>query len=88
MKILFNVPVHENMDVVVNTVENIKKYVAEPIIVFHVNPVFKDFDKSRLDSYTDVYVNPNHTGTTDQIYTIKPVHRTMSSILRQTINSR
>jgi len=59
MKILFNVPVHENMDVVVNTVENIKKYVAEPIIIFHVNPVFKDFDKSRLDSYTDVYVNPN-----------------------------
>ena len=59
MKILFNIPVHENMDVVVNTIENIKKFVADPIIIFHVNPSFASFDQSRLEKYTNVIVNPN-----------------------------
>jgi len=58
MKILFNIPVHENMDVVCNIVENIKRFVQNPIIVFHVNPLFRDFDPARLAKYSDVIVNP------------------------------
>lgn len=59
MKILFNIPVHENMDVVVNTVDNIQRFVQDPCIVFHVNPVFTSFDPTRLAKYTNVVVNPD-----------------------------
>lgn len=59
MRILFNIPVHENMDVVVNTVDNIRRYVEKPIIIFHVNPIFTSFDHHRLRSDFPVYVNPH-----------------------------
>jgi len=59
MKILFSIPIHENMDVVINIVDNIKKFVKDPIIIFHANPIFKDFDASRFDIYSNVYVNSN-----------------------------
>lgn len=58
MKILFSLPVHENMEVVINTIENINKFVKEPQIVIHVNPIFRDFDHTRLDQFHNVIVNP------------------------------
>lgn len=59
MKILFSIPVHENNDVIRNVVENINKFVKEPIIIIHVNKYWDGFDFSIENVYENVYVNPN-----------------------------
>lgn len=58
MRILFNLPVHENNDVIENVIQNIKKFVKHPIILIHVNLYWDGFDYSIIDKYDDVYVNP------------------------------
>jgi hypothetical protein len=58
LKILFSVLIHENNSVVENLIQNIQKYVKHPIIVFHVNASFTDFDETIPQRYNNVYVNP------------------------------
>lgn len=58
MKILFSIPAHENNDVLCDVIENIQKFIEEPIIVIHANQSFGDFDPSRYTKYQNVHVNP------------------------------
>lgn len=58
MKIVYSLPVHERVDVVINTIENIKKYSPSACIVLHVNPEFIDFDCAEFAKYDCVYINP------------------------------
>jgi hypothetical protein len=57
MKILFSIPAHENNEVVCNVIENIQKFIKEPIIVIHPNQSFSDFDSTIPEKYQNVYVN-------------------------------
>lgn len=58
MKILFNLPVHENNDVIENVIQNINKFVKDPIILIHVNQYWDGFDSSIVEKYNNVYLNP------------------------------
>jgi hypothetical protein len=59
MKILFSIPAHESNEVVCNVIENIQKFIIEPIIVIHPNESFSDFDVTIPTKYQNVYVNPS-----------------------------
>lgn len=58
MKIVYSLPVHERLDVVINTIENIKKYSPSACIVLHVSTGFIDFDSNAFARYDYVYINP------------------------------
>lgn len=58
MKILFFIPAHENVPVVKNCIENIQKYVKDPIIVIHPNAGWIDFDEQEFSKYTNTYILP------------------------------
>lgn len=49
---------HTNNDLVFDIINNIKKFSEEPIIVFHVNKLFSDFDYENFKNIKDVYINP------------------------------
>jgi len=59
MKILFSIPAHEGNDILCNVIENIQKFIKDPIIVIHANQSFVDFDSTISTRYNNVYVNPN-----------------------------
>jgi hypothetical protein len=59
MKLLFSVPAHEGNDIICNVIENIQKFIKDPIIVIHANQSFVDFDIAIPTRYNNVYVNPN-----------------------------
>jgi hypothetical protein len=70
VKILFSIPVHENNLVIEDLIQNIQKYVKHPIIIFHVNGSFTDFDVTIPQRYSNVYVNPtrfNHAKYTSML---------------------
>jgi hypothetical protein len=56
VKILFSIPVHENNLVIEDLIQNIQKYVKHPIIVFHVNSSFTDFDETIPQRYSNVNI--------------------------------
>jgi hypothetical protein len=58
MKLLFNLPVHENNEIIENVIQNINKFVNAPIILIHVNKNWDGFDYSIVDKYDNVYINP------------------------------
>jgi len=58
MTILYSLPVHESMDVIVDTVKNINKYSPENYIIIHVNPDFIEFAAKKLESFPNVFINP------------------------------
>lgn len=66
MKILFNCLVYHKNDIIKDNINNIKKFVKDPIICFHVNPKFAScqccsgeiFDDS-IKNIDNVYINPN-----------------------------
>ena len=67
MTILFSAPVHESNPVVINTLNNVRKYNPGCIFVLHVSTGFKDFDFS-VGNAQDVLINPIrfhtiHSGT-------------------------
>lgn len=57
MKLFFNCIVHENNEIVNDMIGNIKKFVEDPVIVFHVNTCFVDFDFGRFSNIENVYIN-------------------------------
>ncbi len=59
MKIAFCLPVHERNDVICNVIENIQKFVKDPLIIIHVNKFWDGFDNSIPEKYENVYVNPD-----------------------------
>ncbi len=62
MKVAISIPVHEKQDVVINQINNIKKYVPEAILVIHISSEMKEC--ADLEAYiandTNVYFNPTH----------------------------
>jgi len=58
MKLFLNCIVHQNNEIVDDMINNIKKFVRDPIIVFHVNSCFTDFDFDRFSEIDGVYINP------------------------------
>lgn len=64
LKIVFSIPIHEKLEVVIDQVNNIKKYVKHPYIVFHASRgKFTKEELNRLMQLEDVYVNPNQYET-------------------------
>ena len=59
MKILITLLVHESNDCIIDLIENINKFIKDPIIVLHVNPEFKDFQIEKYNEKYNVYINPN-----------------------------
>lgn len=58
MKIFFNCLIYKDVDVVGDLINNIKKFVKNPVIVLHVAPSFEDFDFNRFLYIDNVYINP------------------------------
>lgn len=58
MKLFFNCIVHQNNEIVDDMINNIKKFVDDPVIVFHVNTCFQDFDFERFSGLENIYINP------------------------------
>jgi hypothetical protein len=58
MKIFLNCIVHQNNEIVNDMIQNAKKFVRNPILVFHVNTCFADFDFERFSGIENVYINP------------------------------
>lgn len=59
MRIVFCLPVHENNAVICNVIENIQKYIIDPIIIIHVNKYWNGFDADSIQKYKNVYLNPD-----------------------------
>ena len=59
--IAVSIPVHENTDVVINQIQNFKRFIPHSILVLHISKLFTDSDelKRRVADYPSVYVNPN-----------------------------
>jgi hypothetical protein len=55
MKILITLLVHESNECIIDLIDNINKFVEDPIIVLHVNPEFTSFE---IPKYNNVYINP------------------------------
>jgi hypothetical protein len=73
--ILFSVPVHENNDVVRDTLNNARKYNPGCIFVLHVSLGFHDFDFS-IGEYSDVLINPIRFRTVHSRTSHVPLHFT------------
>lgn len=66
MKIAISVPVHENIEVVFDQIDNIRHFVPNSIIVIHVSKQFagwKGYGISDLERFDNVTVNPIRMGT-------------------------
>lgn len=60
MKVAISIPVHEKQDVVINQINNIKKYVPEAILVIHISSEMTECAdlEAFIDSEDNVYYNP------------------------------
>ena len=57
MKILFNCLVYKDIDVVEDMINNVNKFIENPVIILHVNQCFEDFDFDRIAQFKNVYIN-------------------------------
>ena len=63
MQIVISIPVHEEKEVVVDQIQNYKKYMKNPVIVIHISESFYRNENGRFDEIEkiqDVYINPVH----------------------------
>ncbi|ADL32892.1 hypothetical protein bpr_I0142 [Butyrivibrio proteoclasticus B316] len=62
MKVAISIPVHEKPDVVIDQINNIKKYVPDAVLVIHVSSELKEYaDLERfIANENSVYMNPEH----------------------------
>lgn len=63
MKIVVSIPVHEKKDVVIDQIENIKRYIYKPIIVLHISKEFYNNEGGNfqeIEELEDVYINSIH----------------------------
>lgn len=59
VKIVISIPFHEAIDVAIDQVNNIKKYVEDCIIVLHASKSLENNpDLLKLNAITDVFINP------------------------------
>jgi|GEM_PF-971993 len=63
MRLAFSLPVHERDDVVLNSIENIRKFNPGCAIVLHVSQLFRDFRTELFSAIPDVHINPNRFQT-------------------------
>lgn len=62
--IAISIPVHENPDVIIDQISNIKKYVPDSLIVLHISKSFYDnYTDERLLGIENVFINPEHLVT-------------------------
>lgn len=62
MKVLVSLPVHEQAEVVVHQLENLQRFLADPVVVLHVSADF-DQDPEALRVAPWVHVNPRRIST-------------------------
>lgn len=58
MKILFFIPAHENIQVLKNCIENIQKYIEDPVIIVHANSTWVEFDEAEILSFKNTHILP------------------------------
>lgn len=58
MKILFFIPAHESIPVLKNCIENIQRYVKDPVILIHANASWHEFSTFEFSQYKNVIVLP------------------------------
>lgn len=61
MRIVISIPVHEEKEVVIDQIQNYKKYISNPIIVIHISKKFFQKEKglfSEIERMENVYINP------------------------------
>jgi len=59
-----SIPVHEQMDVVIDQINNINYFVPNTIIILHASAQFNEFNKVRInDLFDNVYINPKRMST-------------------------
>lgn len=64
MKIVISIPVHEKPDVIVDQIQNIKKYCVNAVIVLHIShSFFEKYSADSLQQLHDVYINPQNLET-------------------------
>ena len=54
--LLFSIPVHENQDIINNTIENIFNFNPNCKIILHINKNFSSFSNSK-SNYSNLYFN-------------------------------
>lgn len=63
MKIVVSIPVHEQPQVILDQIANIKHYIKEPLIILHISKEFYEAQNgnfSMLMGIKDVFLNPQH----------------------------
>lgn len=64
MKIVFSIPIHEYPEVAMNQAENIKKFVPDAQIIFHIcREFYNNFSDLILKNLSFVHINPEHMDT-------------------------
>lgn len=90
--ILFSIPVHERLDVIIDQILNIKYYNPNSAIVLHISKKF-NFSMSSIDyaqfieivkNIGDVYINPNRMDTNKN--TIMQTHISNYAYIKDIIN--
>lgn len=76
MSILFSTPVHENNEIVRDTLANARKYNPGCMFVLHVSRSFKDFDFDIIFESNDVIINPTRFNTIHGRSSHVPLHLT------------
>lgn len=78
MKLLFFIPAHENLEVLKNCIENIQKYIKDPIIIVHANSSWSDFKEDEVLKYKNTHVLPqryNFQKNTNMMHIIHHVYK-------------
>lgn len=64
IKIVISIPVHEKPDVIIDQIQNIKKYFVNAVIVLHISrSFFRNYSADSLYGLSDVYINPQNLET-------------------------
>lgn len=64
MKALISIPVHEKPDVILDQIENIKRFFSEAQVILHISAGFyKEFTQEKLENISGVWINPTHIET-------------------------
>lgn len=56
--IAFNIFVHESNECILNMIQNLNKYIINPIFILHVNPTFSSFNVNLFEKIEHIYINP------------------------------
>ena len=85
MKIFFNCLVYKDNDTTFDMINNIKRFVKDPVIVLHVNRMFIDFDFNKFSSLDNVYINPKRLSHKQYDTKIKAIESNYDFVLSNNI---